>query len=101
MRPASRASASRRCAADSTAVPRATMVARHSDSCPAVIAANVCGNSWCNACANPTSRSPRCGDSRRASATCAFTPPATRSGRAPAASKAARCDAAKATVTRA
>ncbi len=56
------------------AVSLATTVARHSLVSPAVRAAIVRGISWTRASASPTRREPRCGDSRRASATWALMP---------------------------
>ncbi len=65
----SRASTSRRSATDRTAVSRTRQVAAHSPISPRLNAANVCGISAVNAAANPSSRPPRAGDSRRANAT--------------------------------
>ena len=89
---ATTSSTASRSASERHAVSRATMVAFHSVMRPARQADHVCGSSRATTFASPRCCRPRCGDSRRASATCCATPAPCRDGRTPASACTARCE---------
>ena len=87
---ATTSSTTSRSASERQAVSRATMVAFHSVIRPVRQAAHVCGSSRATTFARPRCWRPRCGDSRRASATCWATPAPCRAAATPAAACTAR-----------